>query len=87
MALASELGATFPDAYVDFRYILTADRSLTEALRRPVSLTRTALEHLYLGWMRHVTRFVPTPGPCPKCNAEIPLLVEKRGMLTPPDDW
>jgi len=81
------LGGTFGDSYVDFRYISTLDRTWVEALERPVSLTRTALHHLYFAWMRHTTGYVPTPGPCPACNETIPLLVEQPGLLTPPEDW
>jgi hypothetical protein len=81
------LGSHFPDSYVDFRYICTLDNSLLDPTSRLVSLSRDALHQLYFGWLRHTTGAVPEPSPCPKCNQEIPLLVEAPGLLSPPEDW
>ncbi len=86
-AVPNLLGSVFADSYVDFRYICTVTAVFMEGLKRVISLTQVAVQQLYFGWMRHTTGLVPTPGQCPECHQNIPLLVESPGMLSPPNDW
>ncbi len=86
-AVPPEMGAIFPDSYVDFRYVCTLTAPLLSHFERRVSLSRDALGHLYFAWMRHTTGHTLRQGQCPKCNETIPVFVEHPGMLVPPDDW
>jgi len=82
------LGSLFGHAYVDFRGVTTLHADLFDELERPLSVTRGALQEVYLAWVTHATgRRLSIAASCPHCGKPVPLLVEARDQVRPDEDY
>ena len=77
----------FPDSVIDFRFMVTLHKVLFEQLVRPVSLTRAAVQDMYLSWIKHTTGKLAAEVPCPTCGKPVAVFQAIEATANPPDDY